>query len=32
MFENKTVAFGKIELTNATHDLNILLTAIFQER
>ena len=32
MFENEIVnRFGKTELTNATHRLYILLTAIFQE-
>ena len=31
IFENKVVKKGKIELTNATHDLYTLLTAIFQE-
>ena len=31
LFENKVVNKGKTELTNATHDLYTLLTAIFQE-
>ena len=31
IFENKVVNKGKTELTNATHDLYTLLTAIFQE-
>ena len=30
-YENKVVNKGKAELTNATHDLYALLTAIFQE-
>ena len=30
-FENKVVNKGKTELTNATHDLYTLFTAIFQE-
>ena len=31
IFENKVVNKGKTELTDATHDLYTLLTAIFQE-
>ena len=31
IFENKVVNMGETELTNASHDLYTLLTAIFQE-
>ena len=31
IFENKVVHKGKIELTNATHDIYKLLTTIFPE-
>ena len=31
VFENKVVNKGKTDLTNATHNLYALLTAIFQE-
>ena len=30
-FENKVITFGENELTNVNHDLNTLLTTIFQE-